>query len=91
MSAKARVVFRGLVQGVFFRDNARRRAKELGLTGWVRNRPDGAVEAVAEGERGDVEEFIRWCSHDQPRARVESVAVEWSEPTGDSVTFEVRG
>ena len=73
---------RGYVQGVFFRETCRRRASESGVTGWVLNRSDGAVEAVFEGDSEAVEGLVRWC-HTGPRsARVESVDVTAEEPSG---------
>ena len=90
MRVRAHAVFEGLVQGVFFRANCRRRALELGLTGWVRNREDGAVEAVFEGEKEVVEEAIRWNRTSQPHARVTGADVSFGEATGEFPTFEVR-
>ncbi|MBI4416152.1 MAG: acylphosphatase [Euryarchaeota archaeon] len=90
MRARAHVVFRGHVQGVFFRANCRERALELGLTGWVRNRYDGSVEAVFEGEKEAVEEAIAWNRTSQPHARVADVEVAWAEATGGFRTFEIR-
>lgn len=86
---RARVVVRGRVQGVFFRAETSSRARALGLHGWVRNRPDGAVEAAFEGERERVDSMLRWCEHGPAGARVESVDVEW-EPPADAPLFEVR-
>ncbi len=90
MEARAHVLFFGRVQGVFFRDNARRKARELGVEGWVRNLPDGSVEAVMEGSRERVEALIAWCQHDQPRARVTETKVAWEEPRGAFEGFVVR-
>jgi acylphosphatase len=79
---RRRVVVRGRVQGVFFRDTTRRMAAERGVAGWVRNRPDGAVEAVFEGEPEAVESMVRFA-HEGPRgADVESVEVVEEEPEG---------
>lgn len=89
MKARARVLFFGRVQGVFFRDNTRAKARELGVKGWVRNLPDGSVEAVMEGARDAVEALIAWCQHDQPRARVDETKVTWEEPDGEE-DFVVR-
>lgn len=86
---RARVVFEGLVQGVFFRANAQKRAASLGLTGWVRNRPDGSVEAVFEGEEAAVMEAVEWCATEQPHARVERKSVETSEATGEFDGFSI--
>lgn len=90
MNARARAVFRGKVQGVFFRDNTKRKADELGVLGWVRNMPDGTVEAIFEGEKAEVAEVIRWCSLEQPRATVERAEVEWTKYQSEFNRFEVR-
>ncbi len=82
-------MFHGRVQGVYFRAHCRQRALELGLTGWVRNRPDGTVEAVFEGEEGGVQEVIEWNRTSQPYARVSDVELTWSEARGEFRTFEV--
>jgi acylphosphatase len=79
---RRRVVVHGRVQGVFFRDTTRRRAAERGVAGWVRNRHDGAVEAVFEGEPEAVESMVRFA-HEGPRgADVERVEVTEEEPEG---------
>lgn len=88
---RAHVVFRGTVQGVFFRVNARRCAMARGLTGWVKNRRDGSVEAVFEGEEGSVKAAIDWCSTSQPHARVEGKSVEFSAATGEFGDFSIVG
>lgn len=90
MLSRARVVFHGNVQGVFFRASCHERAKELGLRGWVRNRSDGAVEAVFEGEKAVVEKCIAWNRERQPRARVTAVEVSWEAPAGETKEFEIR-
>ena len=79
---RRRVIAHGRVQGVFFRDTTRRMARSRGLGGWVRNAPDGTVEAVFEGEGDAVESMVRW-SRDGPRgAVVERVEVTDEEPEG---------
>jgi acylphosphatase len=78
--ARARVVIRGRVQGVFFRVETRERAQSLGLAGWVRNNPDGTVEAVFQGERDRVDSMVAWCRRGPAAAHVEDVEVEWAEP-----------
>jgi acylphosphatase len=88
MTARRRVVVHGRVQGVFFRDTARERARAHGVAGWVRNRPDGALEAVFEGSPDDVERLVRFCRTGPPRAAVERVEVSEEEPEGLS-GFEV--
>jgi acylphosphatase len=90
MDARARVVFRGHVQGVYFRANCQQKAMELGLVGFVRNRQDGTVEAVFEGERSLIEECIEWNATRQPRATVDRADVAWETPTGEFSEFEVR-
>jgi acylphosphatase len=86
---RRRVVVHGAVQGVFFRDTTRRRAEQHGLVGWVRNNPDGTVEAVFEGMEADVERLVRFA-HDGPSgARVERVEVFEEEPESLS-GFSIR-
>ena len=83
------VVIAGLVQGVWFRDSCQREASRLGVTGWVRNRDDGRVEAVFEGDEADVEAMVAWCHGGPPRARVTSVTATDEHPQGE-VGFAVR-
>ena len=70
---RRRVVVHGQVQGVFFRDTARREASRHGVSGWVRNTPEGTVEAVFEGERGAVERMVGFAEEGPPQAQVERV------------------
>jgi acylphosphatase len=86
---RRRVVVHGLVQGVFFRDTTRRQAVQRGVAGWVRNNPDGSVEAVFEGEDEAVERLVELCREGPRGAHVESVDVLREEPEGLS-GFEVR-
>ena len=86
---RARARVRGHVQGVFFRSEARERARSLGVAGWVRNVPDGTVEAVFEGPAERVESLLQWCRRGPAGARVDEVAVEWEAPQGES-GFVVR-
>ncbi|MCP3145075.1 acylphosphatase [Pyxidicoccus xibeiensis] len=92
MSGTRRVTLRiqGKVQGVFFRESARTEAVRLGLTGWVRNRPDGSVEAVAEGEPAALEAFIGWCNRGPTQARVAGVERTDGEATGEFSHFIVE-
>ena len=78
------MVVRGRVQGVFFRAETERRARSLGLAGWVRNNPDGTVEAVFEGDRERVESMVDWSGRGPALAEVEGVEVEWERPRDDS-------
>jgi len=86
---RARVVISGKVQGVYFRGTAEDEARSRGLTGWVRNTPDGQVEAAFEGEQAAVEAMIAWCHRGPPAARVTGVTVTWEEPRGER-GFSVR-
>jgi acylphosphatase len=81
---RRRVVIRGRVQGVYFRDTVRRAAEAAGVAGWVRNNPDGTVEAVLEGAPDAVERVLETCRRGPRGARVEGVEVEPEEPTGAS-------
>ncbi len=77
------------MQGVGFRYQARSRAQSLGLAGFVRNLPDGSVEAVFEGEEERVESMVEWSRHGPPGARVDDVEVSWEQSTGEQ-GFAVR-
>lgn len=90
--ARKRVVTRieGLVQGVYFRDYAQKEARSLELSGWVRNRPDGTVEAVLEGEAEKVEQMIAWLHLGSPQAEVRTVQVTEEHPLGDKTAFAIR-
>ena len=80
----------GRVQGVFYRHNAQREARKLGLTGFILNDSDGSVRAEAEGPPEKIGEFIRWCRRGPPNAVVEDVKVRELNPTGKDEEFEVR-
>ena len=86
---RVRVLVRGRVQGVFFRAETRARAESLGLSGSVRNLPDGSVEAVFEGNPERVESMVEWCRRGPAGASVEGVEVSSEEPTGER-GFDVR-
>ena len=75
---------RGHVQGVWFRESARRRAAELGVAGWVRNRSDGAVEAEVEGDTEDIDVLVAWFRSGPTGALVETLDVEGRQPTGEA-------
>ena len=87
---RAHVYISGRVQGVFFRDSTRHLARQYGVAGWVRNLPDGRVEADFEGEKDAVQRLIDWCHQGPPGARVDRVDVEWQEYTGAFTDFTVR-
>jgi acylphosphatase len=80
----------GIVQGVFFRAACAEQARALGVAGWVRNAPDGRVEAVFEGPEPAIEDMVRWCRKGTPHAHVESVDVREEPPAGE-VGFRIVG
>jgi acylphosphatase len=84
-----RVLVSGRVQGVFFRDSCQRLAVENGVAGWVRNLPDGRVEAVFEGSPDRVGNLVAWTRHGPRHARVQEVTVHLEPPEG-LATFEIR-
>ncbi len=90
MEVRAHVFFKGRVQGVFFRANAKKRADEIGVYGWIRNLQNGTVEGVFEGERANIEALIEWCRKHQPYAEVDEVEIEWKECMNEFDTFKVR-
>ena len=87
---RAHVRVSGQVQGVFFRDSTRQKAEELGLAGWVRNVPDGQVEALFEGPSEKVEAMVRWCEEGPQHAWVKNVDTNFESAGGDLEGFEVR-
>lgn len=88
-AVRVRVVVAGRVQGVWFRDSCATQARAEGLAGFVRNLPDGRVEAEFEGPEAPVERLIAWCREGPPRARVEDVQVERLRPRGEA-GFRIR-
>ena len=82
MSIRRRVVVHGLVQGVFFRDSCRREARSRQVAGWIRNNPDGTVEAVFEGEEDAVTTLVDWAHRGPPTAQVSRVEVTEEQPEG---------
>jgi len=87
--ARAHVVIAGRVQGVCFRYETQEEAERLGLAGWVRNLPDGCVEAVIEGPRDDVERMVEWCHHGPALARVTRVDLSWDAARGEGPGFHI--
>jgi acylphosphatase len=86
---RAHVFVSGRVQGVGYRANTRRTAREHDVDGWVRNLDDGRVEAVFEGPSYAVERLVDWCETGSPAAAVDDVAVDYADPEGES-GFRVR-
>lgn len=89
-TVRRRVIVRGEVQGVFFRDSTRKEAESRGVSGWVRNRDDGTVEAVFEGPAAAVEAMVEWCRSGPSRADVEDMDVSLEEDPDGLEGFEVR-
>ena len=89
-SIRAQLIISGRVQGVYFRYSTQEEAARLGgLTGMVRNLKTGDVEVVVEGEENQVGKLIAWCHHGPPGAKVEDVAQQTSEPTGEFSRFMI--
>ena len=80
----------GQVQGVFFRESMRQQANQLGVTGWARNRADGTVEAVVQGEAPSVEKLIEWSRRGPGRAQVDRVIIEAVDDNSTYTSFEIR-
>lgn len=90
INAAFRAIVNGRVQLVMYRDFVQRKASALGITGEVRNLTDGEVEVLAEGERSKLEKLIEVLKQGPMLARVDSVAIEWQEPTGSFSGFSIR-
>ncbi|PNU20052.1 acylphosphatase [Geothermobacter hydrogeniphilus] len=86
----AHLLISGRVQGVWYRGSTKDKARELGLTGWVRNLPDGRVEALACGPQEQIEALIQWCHQGPPAAQVSEVEVDWREPGETFANFKIR-
>ena len=87
---RAHVFVSGIVQGVFFRQKTKQQALSFGVAGWVRNLPDGRVEAVFEGEEESVTALVEYCRHGPSYARVTNVEVSWEPYRGEFSGFETR-
>ena len=89
MEARVHVYVSGRVQGVFFRSSVADVAESQGVTGWVRNLPDGRVETILEGEKTRLEKVIQFCQKGPPGAYVNNVEVNWEEARGEFPTFKI--
>ncbi len=87
---RAHLIISGRVQGVCYRMETRDAADRFGVSGWVRNKRDGRVEALLEGTRQQVEKLIEWCRTGPPAARVQEVTATWELYQGEFKTFEIR-
>jgi acylphosphatase len=90
VKARVHVFVSGNVQGVFFRQKTKQQAESLGVNGWVRNLPDGRVEAVFEGEAEAVKALVEYCHHGPSSARVENVEVNYENHRGEFSDFTTR-
>lgn len=88
--ARIQLTVKGRVQGVYYRASTVQQARHLGLTGWVMNRRDGAVEIVAEGRSDRLEELIAWCRQGPPGARVDEVDLQRQDFRGEFSEFRIR-
>lgn len=84
------LIISGQVQGVFFRMNAKKRADELGLVGWVKNCDNGSVEMVLQGEKDVLERFVEWCRKGTDLAKVEGVEEDWGEVEKKYTGFQIK-
>ena len=89
VNERAHVIIHGRVQGVFFRLETRKAARQRGATGWVRNLPDGTVEAIMEGSKEAVESLIKWCGRGPRLSRVEKLDITREPYIGEYDSFEV--
>ena len=89
-NVRVRLIIKGRVQGVWFRDSTRKEALRLGVTGWVKNRPDGHVEMLAEGPEKGVKELVAWCHHGPSHARVSAVDETLEAWEGAYDSFEIE-
>jgi acylphosphatase len=88
-NVRARLLISGRVQGVAFRWETLQAAERYGVNGWVRNLPDGRVEAVVEGPRQQVTDLIDWCRKGPPVARVDSLDIQWEDFKGEFREFKI--
>ena len=86
---RAHVIISGRVQGVCYRMETHRAAKSIGVSGWVKNRLDGTVEAVFEGDKEQVNQIIEWCRKGPTLARVSNIEIGWESVTGEFRDFDI--
>ena len=89
MVKRARIIVRGQVQGVFFRQRTKDEAKSLNLVGWVKNTEDGDVMIMVQGPEECIEALIAWARVGPTQAKVKKVEIEWLEPSNDLSDFEI--
>ena len=89
MKSRAHIFISGKVQGVFFRENTRKKAAEFGLSGFVRNLSNGKVEAIFEGEKEKIEKIIQWIKKEPETAQIENIEIDWQNYQGEFENFEI--
>jgi len=87
---RARIIVHGIVQGVFFRANTVKAARDLGLKGYAKNMPDGTVEIVAEGPKDKIDELIEFCKKGPEAAEISKVNTKFEKPKNEFGGFEVK-
>jgi acylphosphatase len=90
MKSRAHIFVFGKVQGVFFRENTRKKAAEFELSGFVKNLPNGKVEAVFEGEQEKIEKIIQWIKKGPEAAQIENIEIDWQDYKEEFKNFEIR-
>jgi acylphosphatase len=88
--SRAKLIIKGMVQGVNFRYYTQREAQKRNLTGWVRNLPDGSVAALFEGDENEVESMIQWCRSGPPSAQVTEMIVQPEDYRGEFESFSIQ-
>ena len=89
INVRAHVIISGRVQGVFFRMETQKAAQLYGVSGWVRNKADGTVEAMFEGDEKSVDLILEWCSKGSSPAKVEKTDINWKDYTGEFDEFKI--
>jgi acylphosphatase len=89
MKSRIHIFVSGKVQGVFFRENTRKKAAEFGLSGFVKNLQNGKVEAIFEGEKEKIEKIIQWIKKGPETARVENIEINWQDYQEEFEDFEI--
>ncbi len=87
---RAHLFVSGRVQGVFFRENAKKKAEKMSVSGWIKNLKDGRIEAILEGDKANVVELIKWAEHGPFWAKVESVETNWENYRAEFNNFEIK-
>ena len=87
--AQVKLIIKGVEQGVFYRDSARKIALSLNLTGYAKNMPDGTVQSIAIGEKENILKYIEWCKKGPEMAKVENIDIFWINEDTKKDTFEI--